>query len=74
MHKSKFKLKSTMRPIGQEPISCFCSVRQPDVQVHPLDMMLVWDLPPIQPLMLSAKQGGTGSHCANLWYDPAAGD
>ena len=37
-----------MRPIGQEPISCFCSVRQLDVQVHPLDMTLVCrrDLPP----------------------------
>ena len=53
-----------MRPMGQEPISCFCSVRQLDVQVHPLDMTLVCrrDLPPIQPLMLSLKQGGTGSH------------
>ena len=36
-------------------------------------MMLVChrDLPPIQPLMLSAKQGGTGSHFSSLWYDPA---
>ena len=61
-----------MRPMGQEPTSCFCSVRQLDVQVHPLDMTLVCrrDLPPIQPLMLSAKQGGIGSHFYSLWYDP----
>ena len=26
--------------------------------------------PPIQPLMLSAKQGGIGSHFYSLWYDP----
>jgi hypothetical protein len=29
------------RPIGQQPISCFCSVRNLDVQVHSLDRMLV---------------------------------
>ncbi len=27
--------------MGQEPISCFCSARRLDVQVHPMDMMLV---------------------------------
>ena len=32
-----------IRPIGQEPISCFCCMRQLDVQIplHTLDMMLV---------------------------------
>ena len=49
-----------MRTIGHEPISCFCIVRQLDVQVHALDMMHKHkDLPPIQPLMLSAKQYDT---------------
>ena len=34
------------------------------LQMYPLDLTLAChrDLPPIQPLMLSAKQGGTGSH------------
>ena len=26
---------------------------------------------PIQPLMLSAKQSGIGTHFYSLWYDPA---
>ena len=30
-----------MRHLGQEPISCFCSVRRLDVQIHPLYMTLV---------------------------------
>ena len=53
-----------MRPIGQEPISCFRSERQLDVQVTPPghDASMSQGLPPIQPLMLSVKQGGTGSH------------
>ena len=29
-----------MRPKGQEPISCFCSMRQLDEQVLPLDVTL----------------------------------
>ena len=53
-------IPSLAEPMGQEPISCFCSVRQLDVQVHPLDMMLVCDreLPPIQPLMLPSRDTG----------------
>ena len=47
--------------MGQEPISCFCSVKQLDVQVHPLDMTLWYvaarDLPTMQPFMQSANQG-----------------
>ena len=31
-------LLELLDPLGLEPISCFCSMRQLDVQVHPLDM------------------------------------
>jgi len=50
-------------------------VRQLSVQVHPLDMTSVCRraLPSIQPLLLSAKQGGIGFHFYSLWYD-SAGD
>ena len=39
----------------------------------PLDMTPVYhkELPPIQPFMLNAKQGGIGYHFYSLWYDPA---
>ena len=59
--------------IGQEPIFCIRSMRQLSVQVHPLDMTLVCRraLPPIQPLLLSVKQGGIGYHFYSLWYDSA---
>ena len=55
------------------PGICVGSVAQLGVHVHPLDMTRTChrDLPPIQPLMLNAKQGGTGSHFYSLWYDPA---
>ena len=53
--------------------SCICSVRQLSMQAHPLDMTLVCRraLPPIQPLLLSVKQGGIGYHFYSLWYDSA---
>lgn len=35
-------LSEPERPIWQEPISCFCSVRQVDIQVHTLNRMLVY--------------------------------
>ncbi len=40
------------------------NVRQLGVQILPLNMTLVCcrDLPPVQPLMLSAKQGGIRYH------------
>ena len=67
-------ISQAMNLIGQEPISCFCSIRQLDVQVHLLAMTLVCrrELAPIQPLMLSFKQGGTGSHLLEslVWRDP----
>ncbi len=56
--------------MDQEPISCCLGMRQLDVQVHHLDMMLVHrrDLPSIQPLLLGAKQGDIRYHCHSLWY------
>ncbi len=57
--------------MGQEPISCFCGVRQLDVHVHPLDMTPVCrrELLPIQPLMLFARQECIRYHVYSLWYD-----
>ncbi len=47
-----------------------------DVQVCPLDMMLVCrrDLHPVQPLMLGAKQGGTGYYFYSLYRQNALKD
>ncbi len=59
------------RPISQEPVSCFCSVRRLDEQCTPPDITLVChrDSPPVQLLMLSAKQRGIGYHFYSLWCD-----
>ncbi len=59
-HSRTIMREEARKLIGQEPISCFYSMRQLDVSAHPLDVMVVCRrvLPSIQPLMLRAKKGG----------------